>query len=245
MELADQMRPNNDFEDRMKQQWLRECDAKLRSDVVAKHAKGAFAEAGADVGWQDGLGYDTQLLVPDSYSSIYPHWLCAQMDLALGETARAANELQLYNDGVQSFTDWLRRTYPAKAASEMTAGCVVRMADALRPDYNFNAELKQNWLRECDARLRRTVVERSKCGDFDAVGADVAWADGLDEGARLLAPDGYSSIYVHWLCAQMDLAAGSADRATSEMQLYSDAVQEFAAWMRRTYPPMHGAQWRW
>ena len=37
--------------------------------------------------------------------------LAAQMDLALGETARAANELQLYTSYVQEFAAWVRRNY--------------------------------------------------------------------------------------------------------------------------------------
>ena len=42
----------------------------------------------------------------------------------------------------------------------MTAGMAVEMADGMRPNNDFDDQLKQNWLRECDARLRKTVVER-------------------------------------------------------------------------------------
>lgn len=48
----------------------------------------------------------------------------------------------------------------------MTAGMAVEMADGMRPNNDFDDRLKQNWLRECDARLRKTVVERSSCGDL-------------------------------------------------------------------------------
>ena len=121
----------------------------------------------------------------------------------------------------------------------MTAGMAVEMADGMRPN-------KQNWLRECDARLRKTVVERSSCGDFDAMGADVNWWDGLEYDTELMVPEAFAgSIYPHWLCAQMDLALGETARGANEMQLYADAVQEFGAWMRRTYAPAGGAQWRY
>ena len=84
------------------------------------------------------------------------------------------------------------------------------------------------------------------CGDFDAVGADLSWADaGLEYDTPLLAPDACSALYVHWLCAQMDLALGETARAVNELQMYSDSVQEFAAWMRRRYAPAGGAQWRY
>ena len=111
----------------------------------------------------------------------------------------------------------------------MTAGMAVEMADGMRPNNDFDDQLKQNWLRECDARLRKTVVERSQCGDFDAMGADVSWRDGLEYDTELMVPEAFAgSIYPHWLCAQMDLALGETARAANEMQLYADAVQEFA-----------------
>ena len=99
-------------------------------------------------------------------------------------------------------------------------------------------------LRQCDARLRQTVVNRSACGDFDAVGADMA-GDGLEYDTQLLAPDAFSALYQHWLCAQMDLALGETARAVNELQMYSDYCQEFAAWMRQKYPPAGGVQWRY
>ena len=61
--------------------------------------------------WAEGLEYDTPLLADNAAEALYPHWLAAQMDLALGETARAANELQLYTSYVQEFAAWVRRNY--------------------------------------------------------------------------------------------------------------------------------------
>lgn len=108
----------------------------------------------------------------------------------------------------------------------------------------MSAEMKQMWMRQCDARLRQTVVNRSACSDFDAVGADMA-GDGLEYDTQLLAPDAFSALYQHWLCAQMDLALGETARAVNELQMYSDYCQEFAAWMRQKYPPAGGVQWRY
>lgn len=88
------------------------------------------------------------------------------------------------------------------------------------------------------------MVSRSACGDFDAVGADMA-GDGLEYDTQLLAPDAFSALYQHWLCAQMDLALGETARAVNELQMYSDYCQEFAAWMRQKYPPAGGVQWRY
>ena len=47
----------------------------------------------------------------------------------------------------------------------------------------------------------------------------------------------FAPLYVHWLCAQMDLALGETARAMNELQVYSDYLQEFAVWMRKRYAP--------
>mgnify|MGYP000006525061 FL=1 len=127
----------------------------------------------------------------------------------------------------------------------MTAGNAIEISDEMRPNNEFSDIMKQNWLRQCDSRLRGSVVKRSATADFDAVGADIRWNNGLGYEAELLVPEEFSPLYVHWLCAQVDLALGEVARAANEMQLYSDYVQEFAAWMRRRYPPAGGAQWRY
>jgi hypothetical protein len=64
-------------------------------------------------------------------------------------------------------------------------------------------------------------------------------------GYPLLAPEAFCPLYVHWMCAQMDLALGETARAMNELQVYSDYLQEFAVWMRKRYAPAAGAQWRY
>mgnify|MGYP007030794761 FL=1 len=127
----------------------------------------------------------------------------------------------------------------------MTAGQAMEQADGMRPNNEFSDTPKQNWLRQCDSRMRGSVVERSQTGDFDGVGADVSWNEGLEYETELLAPEQFSPLYVHWLCAQMDLALGETARAMNELQVYSDYLQEFAVWMRKRYAPAAGAQWRY
>ena len=94
------------------QLWLRQADSGLRRSVVERSDTGSdFEGRGADILWEEGLEYDTPLLADNAAEALYPHWLAAQMDLVLGETARAANELQLYTSYVQEFAAWVRRNY--------------------------------------------------------------------------------------------------------------------------------------
>ena len=119
--MADELRPNNHFENRLKQLWLRQADSGMRRNIVERSQTGGdFEDKGADILWNDGLEYDTPLLACCAAEALYPHWLAAQMDLALGETARAANELQLYTSYVQEFAVWVRRNYMPAGGRLMT-----------------------------------------------------------------------------------------------------------------------------
>ena len=59
-----------------------------------------------------------ELLLPEPYDSYYAHYLAAQMDAALGETDRYANEMQLANENQQEFAAWCRHTYLPRMATK-------------------------------------------------------------------------------------------------------------------------------
>lgn len=107
---ADRMRPNNPFQVEDKYRWLAECDALIRAQVVRKSRTGDFEGVGADEAGED-LGEVTTLLAPAPYDALYPHYLVGQMDVSLGETDRAANELGQYNALLSGFAVWMRQTY--------------------------------------------------------------------------------------------------------------------------------------
>ena len=113
---ANRMRQNNPFDVEDKWRWLAECDALIRSQVVDRSCTGDYENRGADQAAEfDELEETTELLAPTPYDALYPHYLCGQMDAALGEADRAANELAQYNSLLGGFAAWMRRTYmPAK-----------------------------------------------------------------------------------------------------------------------------------
>ena len=87
----------------------------------------------------------------------------------------------------------------------MTAGQAIEQADELRPNNQFTDSLKQSWLHQCDARMRTSIVQRSRTADFDAVGADVNWNEGLEYETVLLAPEAFCP----FVCALAVCADGS------------------------------------
>ena len=57
------------------------------------------------------------LLAPAPFDALYPHYLCAMTDAALGETDRYAGEQAQYNGILAELAAWLRRTYPPRACT--------------------------------------------------------------------------------------------------------------------------------
>jgi hypothetical protein len=113
---ADALRKNNPIYNVEKQRWLRQMDQKLRHSCIEHSVTNDYDNRGADLAdWNDGLEDDAVLLLPEPYDAAYVHGLCAQIDLALGETDRYANEAQQYNANVQEFAARMRQKYrPAK-----------------------------------------------------------------------------------------------------------------------------------
>ena len=72
----------------------------------------------------------------------------------------------------------------------MKVGKAIELADKLRANNGFDRELKILWLRQADAGLRKSVVEKSDTDAFDAVGADVLYdreEEMLRQDAELLS----------------------------------------------------------
>ena len=89
----------------------------------------------------------------------------------------------------------------------MTVGKAIETADRLRPNNGFDRELKILWLRQADAGLRKSVVDKSDTTDFDAVGADILYdreQELLRQDAELLLPEPYDSYYTHYLAARSE-----------------------------------------
>ena len=127
----------------------------------------------------------------------------------------------------------------------MTAGQALEGVEQLRPGSRIGAQTRMQWLREVDGMLRRNFFERSGTDRFDAVGADLAGEDGLQDEDVLLAPQPFDGLYIHYLCARTDAALGETDRYAGEQAQYNALCAELAAWLRRSFPPRAGAQWRW
>lgn len=127
----------------------------------------------------------------------------------------------------------------------MTAGQALELVQELRPGSRVAVQTRMQWLRQLDGMLRRTLFQKSATDAFDAVGADIAWDEGLQDEVVLLVPEPFDAIYPHYLCAQNDAALGETDRYAGEQAQYNTLYAELAIWLRQNYPPRSRVQWRW
>lgn len=127
----------------------------------------------------------------------------------------------------------------------MTVGEALERAETLRPGSHIAACVRQQWLREADGLIRQRCFAMNRTDDYENVGADRAWDDGLQDEDVLLVPAPFDALYPHYLCAQIDAALGETDRYAGEQAQYNSILAELAAWLRRENPSRAGAQWRW
>ena len=116
LERAEELRPGSRIALATRQAWLREADAMLRERYFTLSITDAYNDVGADLAWDAGLRDEDVLLAPAPFDAMYPHYLCAMTDAALGETDRYAGEQAQYNSILADLAAWLRRTYPPLTA---------------------------------------------------------------------------------------------------------------------------------
>ena len=88
LERAEELRPGSRIALATRQAWLKEADAMLRERFFKNSITDAYDDVGADLAWDDSLQDDDVLLAPAPFDALYPHYLCAMTDAALGETDR-------------------------------------------------------------------------------------------------------------------------------------------------------------
>lgn len=118
LERAEELRPGCKVDSRTRQRWLCEEDGMLRALLFSGCE--LRAGVGADLAWpaEGGLDDAVELLVPVPFDALYPHYLCAKLDAALGETERYAGEQARYNSILAELSAWLRRRAKPKHGAQ-------------------------------------------------------------------------------------------------------------------------------
>lgn len=114
----------------------------------------------------------------------------------------------------------------------MTVNDVIALVDELRPNA-IPEGTKTAWIMQLEARIAELYSKfRDLSEQADAAGGFPPDADGERE---LLAPDGYTAVYVHWLTFKVDFAVADMARASDDGAMYNQSFDELAAWAAREH----------
>ena len=106
------LRPGCEMTEERMRSWLRREDGEIRARLLPERGAEELAQAGADLAGEGELTDSTVLLVPFPFDGMYPHYLCAMIDAALGENDRYAGAMTRCNAILGEFAAWLRRSCP-------------------------------------------------------------------------------------------------------------------------------------
>lgn len=109
MGLLDHARPANQMGDEEKFQLLSELDGRVFEELISTHEKGTSANAFE--GYGPDTDPETQLLIPQPYTSVYLHYLESCLDYRQGEMERYNNSSAAFNLGFAQFANWYHRTH--------------------------------------------------------------------------------------------------------------------------------------
>ena len=103
----------------------------------------------------------------------------------------------------------------------------------VRQSNTFSRQEKISWLSQLDALICKEVTG----GDFPGYTADT------DPQTRLLVPEPWAEIYLHYMQAQMDYTGGEMTRYANAAAMYNAHFTAYKNYYNRTNLPKRGI-WR-
>lgn len=89
--------------------WLSDLDQKIWQECLSWHKDTGEDEMRER--YDPTTDLDTELLVPDPYSELYPTYIGMKIDYAHGEYGRYNNSMAAFNTQLSTFQDWVNRNY--------------------------------------------------------------------------------------------------------------------------------------
>ena len=110
---------HNTYTEGEKIKWLSDLDGNVFETIHKTHEGGAVSFRG----YNDTTPYDTELLVPAPWDSLYLHFLEAQIDYYNGEYNRYNNSASRFTQAFREYADNYHRTHkPVAPASGFSQG---------------------------------------------------------------------------------------------------------------------------
>ncbi|MBR1457456.1 MAG: hypothetical protein IJ594_09920, partial [Oscillospiraceae bacterium] len=123
----------------------------------------------------------------------------------------------------------------------MTAGEVIALTDALRPN-QYAAAQKLRWLRRLDGQI---LAELEETHEPAAQAGEPSLPAVYDAETELLAPFPYDEeLYTAYLFCQIDLHNAEIQKYNQSLTLLSAAWRQLADFLNRRRRPRGAARWR-
>lgn len=108
LDTTDELKPNM-MSPRLKMKFLTEIEQLIHGEIVLRHEH-TEAQHARPVYTED-TDPQTELLVPDPYSDVYPKYLLTQIDRQNQEDARYNVDRALFENAYETMSDWWTRTH--------------------------------------------------------------------------------------------------------------------------------------
>ncbi len=116
----------------------------------------------------------------------------------------------------------------------MTIRQVLDEIQEIQPS-SFGAGQLIAWLRQLDLEIYQKIICTHE-GWENVPKPD--YTESSEDGTRLLAPEPYDCIYVHWLQSRIDYALAEFGRFNNSNAALTADWTELAAWYNRTHMPL-------
>lgn len=108
---ADQLKPNT-YTQEEKVRWLSSLDTLIFNNIISNHKD---AEVEEFSGYDENTDIEeTELLAPAPYDEMYIHWINSKIDLHNGEYTKYNNDVAVYNDYMNNFSNFYNRGHMPK-----------------------------------------------------------------------------------------------------------------------------------
>ena len=116
LDTADEMKANM-MKPRLKLKYLTEIEQLIHGEIVMKHEH--TAEQEAKPVYTEDTDPQTELIIPEPYSDVYPKYLLTMIDWQNQEDARYNVDRAIFENAYDTMSDWYTRNHmPLQAVRE-------------------------------------------------------------------------------------------------------------------------------
>lgn len=117
----------------------------------------------------------------------------------------------------------------------MTIQEAIETSDSLRPS-RFDGIEKVKWLSALDRRIKSEIIDTHE--ENEEISGTFIYDESTNLQEKLLVPDPYSELYIHYIISQIDFYNGEYARYNNSAGMFNQQYNEFSRWYNREHMPL-------